>query len=269
MKYGLLVVEGPHDVEFAARLLRVRDFQRVTKFSDLKQRHPLWKNLVPLTFPHDDDLQKRMPVPVFLGNSTHSIAIVSAGGDSRLVEAVKDSLANLEEPEAGARLVGVGLLIDADMDKTKSALMRFEKLRSELDKEPLGFGATFPAGPGIVMRGMPRAGIFVLPDNANAGTLEKLLLQCADDVYPDVKTAALNYLSSATQAKELKEKDLKELRKPAGFDKATVACIASVLKPGKAVQNSLQDNRWLDEPLARLPGVVAVQRFLFDVFDLG
>lgn len=269
MNYGLLVVEGPHDVEFAARLLHVRGFQRISKHTDLKQRYPLWKNLVPTKFPHDDDLQKRMPVPVFFGNATHSIAIVSAGGDSRLAKAIMDSLDNLEEPDAGDRVVGVGLLIDADMDKTKSALMRFEKLRSELDKERLRFGVTFPTSPGIVMQGMPRAGIFVLPDNANPGTLEKLLLQCADDVYPDVKTAALNYLSSAQQAKELKERDLKELHKPAGFDKATVACIASVLKPGKAVQTSLQDNRWLDEPLARLPGVVAVQRFLFDVFDLG
>ncbi len=269
MNYGLLVVEGPHDAEFAARLLDVRGFKRIRNLSDLSQRYPLWKNLVPTKFPHDDDLLKRMPVPVFFGNSTHSIAILNAGGDSRLVEAVKDSLDFLDEPGSGDRVIGVGLLIDADWDKKKSALVRFEKLKRDLDAKRLRFGLAFPESPGIVLQGMPRAGIFVLPDNTSAGTLEVLLLQCADDVYPEVKTAAQNYLSNAKQTKNLDEKDLKELNKPAGFAKATVACIASVLKPGKAVQNSLQDNRWLDEPLARLPGVAAVQRFLFDVFDLG
>lgn len=268
MNYGLLVVEGPHDAEFAARLLHVRAFKRISMLTDLLQQYPLWKNLVPTRFPHDDDLLKRMPVPVFFGNSTHSIAVLSAGGDSRIPNAVQDSLDVLEEPDPGDRVVGVGLLIDADMDKTKSALMRFEKLKRLLDGKRLRFGLAFPASPGIVSHGMLRAGIFVLPDNNSAGTLEVLLLRCADDVYPEVKTAAQSYLQNAKQVKDLNEKDLKELNKPAGFDKATVACIASVLKPGKAVQTSLQDNRWLDEPLTRLPDVAAVQRFLFDVFDL-
>jgi hypothetical protein len=182
---------------------------------------------------------------------------------------VKDSLDILAEPDSGDRIIGVGLLIDADLDKKESALMRFEKLKRAIEAESLPFELAFPPSPGIVSQGMPRAGIFVLPDNSNAGTLEVLLLQCAHDVYPELKTAAQNYLSNAKQAKDLDENDLKELNKPAGLAKATVACIASVLRPGKAVQTSLQDNRWLEEPLARLPEVAAVQRFLFDVFDLG
>ena len=44
-----------------------------------------------------------------------------------------------------------------------------------------------------------------------------------------------------------------ELCAPAGKKKSTLAITSSLLKPGKAIQNSMSDNRWivdaLDEPL--------------------
>lgn len=55
-----VVSEGPHDVAFLAELLRLWGFQRVAKLSRVDG---YWAPLIPRTFPHDDDLLKRVPVP--------------------------------------------------------------------------------------------------------------------------------------------------------------------------------------------------------------
>ena len=61
--------------------------------------------------------------------------------------------------------------------------------------------------------------------------------------------------------------DLDDLRKPAGRHKAIVGSMASILRPGKAVQVSLQDNRWLRDAALAIPRVKAVQDFLVSLLD--
>ena len=84
-EFTYIAVEGPHDIEFVARLLKPNGFARVRKLSDLD---PYWGNLVPKDFPPDDDLLKRVPVPLFFQTATRSVAIQSATGVSRLVSLV-------------------------------------------------------------------------------------------------------------------------------------------------------------------------------------
>ena len=55
-KYGFLVVEGPHDVEFVYRLLNPFGLERVRLEKDLDD---FMQPLVPRTFPHGGDLEKR------------------------------------------------------------------------------------------------------------------------------------------------------------------------------------------------------------------
>jgi hypothetical protein len=63
--------------------------------------------------------------------------------------------------------------------------------------------------------------------------------------------------------------DLRELRKPAGERKATVACVTSLLRPGKSVAVAIQDCRWLDaETLQRVPRLTAAQDFLGRLLEL-
>ena len=45
--------------------------------------------------------------------------------------------------------------------------------------------------------------------------------------------------------------------------------MASILRPGRAVQNSLQDNRWLRDAALAIPRVKAVQDFLVSLLDLA
>jgi hypothetical protein len=64
-----------------------------------------------------------------------------------------------------------------------------------------------------------------------------------------------------------RETDLRELRKPAGRQKAVVSSIASVLKPGRAIQVSIQDNRWLSSRTLAEPKVALLRQFLRDLIQ--
>ena len=61
---------------------------------------------------------------------------------------------------------------------------------------------------------------------------------------------------------------LEEIRRPAGTTKAVINAIASVLKPGKAIQTSIQDNRWVRDAGLAVPAVAEVSAFLRTLLQL-
>lgn len=251
MRYAYLVVEGPHDVEFVGRLLKPHQFKRENNESRLD---PYWRPLVPTKFPYGGDLNRRVPVPTFFVSDTVSVAVHASGGDSEIANRVEETLqaALPTLPDA------VGVLLDADL--AVSPVARFGAVRKALlDKVKLAL----PDQPGRVSAASPRCGIFVLPDNVNAGTLESLLLECADLQYPAL-LAEVRSLVGEVQAgvHALTPDDLKDFNKPAGPHKAMVACMAGILRPGKAIQVSIQDNRWLEGTALDLPRISAVRQFL-------
>jgi len=256
MKYGYLVVEGPHDVEFIARVLKPHGLRRIRLQSDLD---PFWESLVPEVFPIDDDLLKRVPVPTFFTNATHSVAIDGAMGDTLIVETVQESLAYIEADQ----LVGVGLMLDADTRVTPSR--RFLSIKNKLAS--LGVTLNLPDNPGQVSPGHPKAGVFILPDNQSQATLENILIWCAKTNYRPLLKDALAFVRQVNTT-PLNRDDLRELGKPAGRKKAVVSSISSILKPGKAIQVSIQDNHWLIGDALDLPKVKAVQTFLAELLEL-
>ena len=251
-EFTYIAVEGPHDIEFVARLLKPNGFARVRKLSDLD---PYWVNLVPKDFPPDDDLLKRVPVPLFFQTATRSVAIQSATGVSRLVSLVQGTLDIKQQELPNA----VGIILDAD--SAQSPQQRFTAILSELSDKGVLLAAKAPAAMGDVTANSPRWGIYVLPDNKTAGTLEDVLLECADLVYPNLKAGAEAFVTGINRGL-LMENELDETKNTAGLNKARVNCISSVLKPGKAIQVSIQENRWLDGKALNLPRVVAASNFL-------
>lgn len=243
------VVEGPQDVELLAKMLRPSGLRRVQQYDDLD---PVWRRIVPRAFPVDGDLLRRVPVPAFFAGEGLSVAVHAAGGIGRVAEVARKTWANLdEEPE------GFGVVVDADDEDVRS---RWSIVSADLPVDDLG------SGPGQVGDGPPRAGIFVLPDNAAAGTLESVLLDCAGLAYPSLLAGARGWIDGLDPADPtvfLNREERRDFAKPFGRDKAIVASIASVLRPGKAVQVSLQDNRWLTAPDAlALPSLVALKGFV-------
>lgn len=265
MRYGYLVVEGPHDVEFVGRLLRLFGFERIRLSADLA---PQWEPLIKLSFPHDGDLTKRMPVPAFFQRPDYAIAVHSADGETRLVQTLQENLVILEPNLPLAQLSGIGLMLDADAQIAPDA--RWEKVL-KLAKKLLP-SLPLPGEPGEVSSppsGLPRCGGFVFPDNENAGTLETLLLACGEQVYPSLYRDAVAYIDKLdTRDPAFGSDDLKQLNKPAGRAKAIVSTMASVLRPGKSIAVTIADSRLLAGPALALPRVQAVCEFLRVLLDL-
>jgi hypothetical protein len=257
-KYGFLVVEGPHDVEFVYRLLSPFGLKRVRLVANLDS---FLEPLIPRKYPPDGDLQKRMPTPLFLQSSTHALAVHSATGDSRLVDTVQENLAVLDS----TRFTGVGILLDADKDSTVSSIARYAAIQEKMQ----AIGLPLIGAAGTVTDGGPKRGCFVLPDNVAEGTLEDVLLECAQTAYPTILVSAQAHVDAAMKDPTLHKEDLEHVRKPSGRNKAVVGSIASILRPGKAIQASIQDNRWLRGPTLLLPRVKAVQDFLASLFELS
>jgi hypothetical protein len=247
MRRIYIVTEGPHDVEALGRLLSTQGAKRVQIFSELDL---FWARLVPRTFPYEGDLLRRVPVPMFFQAEKLSVAVQSAIGISKIPNVTRASLAALDELPAA-----VGVVVDAD---ARSALDVWQEITTEMSEFEFG------EGPGQLGLSEPRAGVFVLPNNYDTGTLETILLKCGEQVYPGLIAGArawIDPLDPDDRAIFVNSKEGRDLAKPAGKVKAVVAAVASVLRPGKSIQVSIQDNRWLSDHEAT-PEVTALQAFV-------
>lgn len=251
---GYLVVEGPHDVEFACRLLKDRaGLSRVSKEEALD---PRLKSLVPSKFPHGGDLLKRVPVPVFLQNESLALAVHSAGGDSKIANCLIDTLTLLSP----ADFTGIGAILDSD-SSTGPAQRHAELLRL-MHTAPI----KFPDRPGEVSDGTPRSGVYVLPDNTALGTVEDVLLECGEVVYPHHLQAARDFIAAALP--HCPQPQFRQLHLPAGTKKALLSSVSTLLRPGKAVQVSIQEDLWLSAESLRLERPRQVLAFLERLFGL-
>ena len=256
LKYGFIAVEGPHDVEFVAGLLRPFGLKRVRYLRNLDA---MLRRFVIHTFPIGDDLLRRHRVPLFLTSGSHGIAIHQSGGDSGLVKTVTDTRDDIDFED----LTGVGIILDSDSRELPA--QRYAKLKVEAAAK----GLALPELLGDVSPGSPRLGTYVLPNNRDLGTLEDLLLECGEAAYPSLFPTAHAHVQQALQDSSLSAKDLEDLNKPAGPHKAVIATVASVLRPGKSIQVSLQDNNWLRGATLALPRIKAVQDFLVALLELS
>jgi hypothetical protein len=229
-RHSLIVVEGPTDEAFVARILRKRlGLELNRKLQDLD---PFWEKAVPKNFPHMGDLKKRVPVPSFYFNEQASVAIVCAGGQDRIPEEIFDHLDFLTN-----RDIPVGVLIDADNQSpaTKAA---------DMAARIANVGIDWPSGPAGSIDPTTVRGIFVFPDNQAKGTLEDLLLLCGDNDYQFGIVSAEQWVTSV--AAVLPRSELKEYRAPAGHKKALLGAFGNVLRPGKSFAMSIEDNKWID-----------------------
>ena len=174
---------------------------------------------------------------MFLQSETHVIAIHDAVGDSRLVETIEETTALLGLD----CFTGIGILFDSD--KAIPADQRYADIRESL-KNTMHFDLADK--PGALSLGKPNIGVYILPDNHNPGTLEDLLIKSAEITYPKLLVAA-NHFVIASKNAGIDVKELKDFNKPAGENKAIVGAMANILKPGKSIQVSIQDNKWLKE----------------------
>jgi hypothetical protein len=254
-KLCYLVVEGPHDVEFSCRIIKSKT--NLTRIRMVDELDEVLRSLVPDKFPHGGDLLKRVPVPVFFQNETSAVAVHAAGGDSKIANCIAGTLDIITADQFSA----IGVVLDSDSDKSPA-----ERHRNliELTKD---LPVKFPETPGNVLKGSPSSGVFVLPDNSSMGTLEDLLIECGKAVYPGQIYKAETFVADAFSI--CPSKDFKDLHSPSGRNKAIVGSVAGLLRPGKAVQVSIQDNAWLSDLGLQIPRVGAFADFLVELFEFN
>ena len=91
-KYCYILTEGAQDIAFLIKLLKYDGMKQIEKRSNVD---PFWNDLIPTTFPHNDELNRQVPVPKFLEGNGVSIALQGAVGDTQLVETIQEDLALL------------------------------------------------------------------------------------------------------------------------------------------------------------------------------
>ncbi|AHF94667.1 hypothetical protein OPIT5_23235 [Opitutaceae bacterium TAV5] len=271
-RISFIAVEGQHDAAFVGALLREAGFRIVTwkelnpKEPDSQFLDPAARTLVPGGFPHENNLLARVPVPFFWQKSDHVVALRPADGETKLISSILIAVRSIPPNQFSA----IGVILDAD--KKKTPVQRLIALRKALvdyikqaGVKNVGFSLPKKLDAYRIFRAS-KCGVFVMPDNLNAGTVEDLLLDCALINYSNLQSEADKYLKAIDRS-ILKSRDLDEITAPAGEKKALVGIIGSVLKPGKAIQVSISDNRWVNATTKAQPRVATLRTFLRDLLN--
>jgi len=256
VKYAIIGVEGPHDQAFTGKVLKLlgfKDFREELKGlkSDLD---PFWRKFIPV-YPKKGNLYTRLNMPSILFNDTTSVAIY-AGEGSNLVTNLDDIL--FANSEYQTNLTAFGIVADCDKSTPDRIVEPYaKKFRS--------YFPNFPQCPGLVDTNSPRTGIYVLPDNASPGVLDTLLCECGQIAYPAYIEKASSYLN------EFSESDRKSLKwKNFDREKALVATVVSVLKPGKTNTTSIADNNWVSEQTKQeVPALENFIKFLTQLLEVS
>lgn len=256
MKYAIIGVEGPHDQAFTGKVLKLLNFKDLRE--ELKglesQLDPFWRKFIPV-YPKKGNLYKRLDMPSILFNDTISVAIY-AGEGSNLVTNLDDILFTNYEYQTNLAAFG----IVADCDKSTP-----DRIAEPYANKFRSYFPNFPARPGVVNTNSPRTGVYVLPDNASPGVLDTLLCECGQIAYPAYMEKASSYLN------EFSESDRKSLKwKNFDPEKALVATVVSVLKPGKTNTTSIADNNWVSEQTKQqVPALANFIEFLSQLLEVS
>jgi hypothetical protein len=227
-RYALIGVEGNHDQAFLARILhKSLGFRKFDDGND--ELDDLWRKFRPVYPPKSGKFYVRLNLPSILHTDDVSVAIY-AGEGSSLIANLSARLSDLDI----SKLFAFGIVADSD----KSLPTKVAEDYSSAFQE---FFPNFPSSPGLVdSDDTSRSGVYVLPDNASSGVLETLLCKCGEAAYPEYMQRALSYINSFS------EEEIRKLKwKPFDREKATIATIASVLRPGKTNTVSISDNDWV------------------------
>ncbi|MBI2568727.1 MAG: hypothetical protein HYV63_17035 [Candidatus Schekmanbacteria bacterium] len=150
------------------------------------------------------------------------------------------------------------------------------------DEEPLsqrfdGFAALlaesgYPCPDGldtVATSGNRRAGVYALPGLQQPGTLEDLLLPIGERRFPALHQHAQNFVKDWQPCAPASHADHKELSKPAGPKKARLSAMVALLKPGKPLAASLEDQGWLPVLPESIPALGALTTFLANLLAIA
>ncbi len=264
--FTYIVTEGVHDVAFIGRLLVLaHGANRINKLEELDEALRGWLanafKWPRFTGKHHDIARMAVPAPVFYrGAGGGVVALRNAQGITEIGNVLsvdKEAFARAE-----IRPGTIGVVLDSDDEAEEQRFGKMKQILERLDLHP-------PIEVATVSDGDPRVGIFALPEQGVAGTLEDILLTLGETAYPELAAAARGYADEWRRkvAAEPDIADWKELRKPAGGKKAAIGAMTALLKPGKSTQVSLEDNRWVSEQTQALACLQPCLKFLNSLLE--
>lgn len=269
MANHLLIVEGAHDAAFFGQLLATRGFAEVKTKAQVPD---FWKQTIPNQFPvrPDGRLDRVMPYPEIYtrGGEGDVVGIEVAEGDGAVLKALRNYLDQYEITD----FASLSLVLDTDLEATEAE--RFAALQALIgpwnakglaDERP-GFPLGFPEVANTVVPGPPRVGVYLLPGQGAQGSLETILLACAEARDPDLHQRA-QALITATDESENYPADadpdpLKALRRGSGRAKAQCGVIGNIFKPGASLAVSLREAAWLPTVETEIPALAQAAAFL-------
>ncbi|MBD2130557.1 DUF3226 domain-containing protein [Microcoleus sp. ZQ-A2] len=247
-RYALIGVEGNHDQAFLCRVLnKLLGFKIFNgKESDLDA---FWRKFVPKYPARGGMLYKRLDMPSVLHTEDVSVAIY-AGEGSNLIQNLVAKLSDIDY----SALLAFGIVADADKDSPDTVGDTYCAGFRELFPN-------FPNNPGVFIESSPRLGLYILPDNSNQGVLDTLICKCGESVYPEFMKRARAYIDQFSQ------EEIQEIGwKPFDKEKAIVATVASVLKPGGTNTATISQNDWIcSQTSATVSELNSIVSFLKDL----
>ena len=253
MRVDLLAVEGVHDIAFIQRILKVFGFSQQKLAKGIPTELSV---LVPNRFPANPqgDLTKRVDLPHFHVKGEHWIVLLGAGGDSSVVEKVSSTLSALDDRQLEPSSISV--FLDADNQIPEKQLSRrLKEWTKKVEDTGLALLGSyhFPKKLGISVSGKCPFGIFVMPDNSSKGSIEDILIKQAVLEYRILHEKAHTFIQvvKTTDGAIPLGSELTKSGKNEG--KAILHAMTSVLKPGKTLQTSIADNKWVPEDASQFP----------------
>lgn len=239
-----VLVEGVHDVAFVGQIFSVCfGARRVETMEELDEATRAWMGSFKWPIQQGGKTPIRrlaVPAPAFFRLPGGGLAgLRNAQGITELGKTLSLDLEAFTRTSLS--LDAVGVVLDSD-DEPQA--IRYATMKALLEAQKLDA----PDSLAVVSTGSPRVGVFALPEANVAGTLEDVLLALGDVAYPDLTAASSEYATAwHTRVAADPSREWKELKKPAGLKKAKVNAMTALLKPGKATQVSLEDNRWISD----------------------
>jgi hypothetical protein len=249
---ALIGVEGSHDQAFIGKVLE--ELLGFAKFNgEQSMLDPLWRKFIPMYPPKTGKLYHRLDMPSILYTDTLSVAIY-AGEGSKLVANLMDKLADVDYEES---LSAFGIVADADKHMPSQVARNYHDAFKEIFPN-------FPSDAGVIAGSALRLGTYVLPNNSDQGVLDTLLCEYGEVVYPTYMERAKAYIN------QFSEEEIRKIKwKPFDKEKAIVAAVSSILKPGKTNTVSIADNKWVStETEQHIPQLRDLTCFLRKLLNL-
>ncbi len=250
-RFTYLIAEGVLDVVFLSKVIcQAFGLTQIQTYPALPGHAKDWLTKTTKWPIADDITRMSVPAPVFLENQTTLVGIRNAKGIGNVKKMIEGDFATFLRLDWFPDTMCV--ILDADDQPPTQRFADFVPLFHERNvPQPSQLGQ-------IAVQEEKRSGVFSFPGRGQSGTIEDVLLPIAQRRFGNLSDHAARYVREWIPDES---SDYTELAKPSGQKKAELSAMAALLKPGKSINASIDDQKWISNPVD-IPELVPLIEFL-------